>query len=55
MPVGIDEKSGAANLAVFVYAVNLDDRFGGALENFSDLLAESLPGGLLLAEKQACA
>src|SRR6266516_1946812 len=48
----IDKKSGAANLAVLIYAVNLNHRFGGLLEKLSDLVADRR-GGLLLGEKQA--
>src|SRR5215467_7519169 len=50
----VNEKSGAANWAVFINAVNLDDRFGGTLENVSDLMADCR-GGLLLRKEQACA
>src|SRR5206468_10487856 len=47
---GINEKSGAANFAVLIDAVNLDDGFGRALEDFFDVLADR-DGGLLLREK----
>src|SRR5882672_12918521 len=46
----INKKSGAANLAVFIYAVNLNHRFGGLLEKLSDLVADRR-GGLLLGKK----
>ena len=52
-PRRVDEKSGAANLAVLIYAVNLNHRFGGPLEKLSDLVADRRRGGLLLGEKQA--
>src|SRR6266481_3444487 len=48
----INKKSSAANLAVLIYAVNLNHRFGGLLEKLSDLVADRR-GGLLLGEKQA--
>src|SRR5207249_1083832 len=38
-PGGIDKKSSAANLAVFVDAMNFDHRFGGAREDVFDLMA----------------
>src|SRR5215469_3817297 len=46
----IDEETGAANFAVLVYAMNLNDRFGCPLEKLPDLLADRR-GGLLLSEK----
>jgi hypothetical protein len=52
-PRRVNEKSGAANLAMLIYAVNFDDRFGGPLENLSDLMADRRGSGLLLGEKQA--
>src|SRR5437762_628916 len=48
----VNEKSGATNLAVLIYAVNLNHRFGGLLEKFSNLMADRR-GGLLLGKKQA--
>ena len=35
----VDEKSGAANFAVFIDAMNLHHRFGGALEDVFKLMA----------------
>ena len=51
-PRRIDEKSGDANLAVLIYAVNLNHRFGGPLEKLPDLLADRCRGGLVLGEKE---
>jgi hypothetical protein len=48
----IDKKSGATNLAVLIYAVNLNHGFGGPLEKLSDLVADRR-GGLLLGKQQA--
>src|SRR5438094_6608581 len=44
----IYKKSGAANLAVLIYAVNLNHTCGGVLEKLSDLVADPR-GGLLWA------
>src|SRR5215216_3371113 len=48
----INKKSGATNLAVLVYAVNLNHRSGGLLEKLPDLMADRC-GGLVLGKKKA--
>jgi hypothetical protein len=51
---GVDEKSGAANFAVFIDPVNLDDRFGCALKDFFNVMANRR-GRLLLRKEQTSA
>src|SRR5262249_54574019 len=48
----VNEKSGAANLAVLIHAMNLNNRFGGPLEKLSDLVTDRR-GRLILGEKPA--
>src|SRR3954447_19966851 len=54
-PGRVDEKSGAANLAVLIHAMNLNYRFGGSLEKLPDLMADRCRRRLVLREQQACA
>jgi hypothetical protein len=48
----VNEKSGAANLAVLIHAMNLNHRFSGLSEKLANLVADRR-GGLLLGEKEA--
>ena len=55
---GIDKKSGAIDVAVFIDAVNSDNRFGRALKDISDF-ATDRDGGLILSgdrprRKESC-